>query len=419
MKTLVQTVCNFKMLFILCTGFASGLPLALIGGTLQAWMATEKVDLTVIGLFSLVGMPYALKFLWAPVFDRISFPILGRRRGWMFFFQVCLFASLVALSFCDPKRTPWTVALLATLISFFSASHDIVVDAFRVEILNAQEAGFGSAIHILGYRIAMLTSGALALILSDRLPWQQVYLIMAAFVCIGLAATLLSREPTFTLEKPHTLQDAILLPVKDFFKRSGAMEVFAFLIVYKLDVMLTLAMTTPFMLDLGFTKTEIGAITKGFGMVSSIIGALVAGAFMTRLGLERALWFFGITQAISGLSYMALAYVTTHLPQFKYPVMIFAITTENLFQGMGIAAYSALMIQLCNPRFTATQYALMTSLMAIARYVAGAPSGWLAKNLGWEMYFLFCTLLGIPGLLLLLRYKFWEFPSRDHLTSKT
>lgn len=394
------------MAVTLILGFVAGIPLALTAATLQAWMADLKTDLTVIGLFSLVGLPYTLKFLWAPIMDRFVPPFLGRRRGWLIIWQAIIMLVIVAMAFSNPAANPALTAFFAFLLAFSSASHDIVNDAYRVDVLTKEEYGAASSLYVMGYRVAMLVSGGGALILADHLPWRIVYLVMSSTMLIGMVTTYFAPEPNVSAQAPASIQDAVISPLIEFFKRPGAIETLVFLIVYKLDSNLTVAMTTPFMLSLGFSKTDIGAVTKGFGMLATITGTLFGGGLMVRLGLERALWMFGITQALAGLTYMGLAHAG-----HNYPFMVAAITIENLFSGMGIAAQSAFMMSICDKRFSATQYALISSFMALSRYLAGAPSGWLAKTFGWESYYLICALVGIPGLLMLLRFKKWAMPA--------
>ncbi len=392
-------------------GFSAGMPLLLTSSTLQAWMVDEKIDLTMIGLFSLVGLPYTLKFLWAPLMDRYVPPFLGRRRGWMLIAQLGIIAAITAMAFSNPGSFPAAIAALAVCLSFFSASQDISIDACNTESLQRAEYGLGSALYTNGYRVAMLVSGAGALILADHLSWKQVYLIMAGVMIVGLLATLWAKEPDLPPGRPADLSQAIVLPFRDFFSRRGSLEVLAFLVLYRIDYNLTMAMTTPFVLQLGFTKTDIGVVTKGFGLAALIAGSLIGGAMIMRMGLKRALRIFGIAQAASGTAYLILARLG-HV----YAMMVVAITVENICGGMADAALVAFMMNLCNKRFTASQFALITSFMALSRYVAGAPSGFLAKNLGWEGYFLTCALAGIPALLLLFtRYARWEFPEQASL----
>jgi len=402
MGPVIAAFTSRRILWVLLLGFSSGLPLALTGATMQAWMKSENVDIAVIGVFSLVGLPYTVKYLWSPVMDRFVPPFLGRRRGWMVITQAALALAIAAMAFCEPSRATRVFALLAFAVAFASASQDIVVDAYRTEILLPPELGPGAGVHILGYRAAMLTSGALALVLADHLPWRTVYLLMAGSMLVGIAASLWASEPRLDARPPATLRAAVVEPLAEFLRRPGVAGLLAFVIFYKLDVVMTQALLTPFILDLGFTKTDIGAVTKGLGMGATIAGTLAGGAVVTRLGMRASLWLFGVLQAAAGLSFMALARLGHH-----YPMMVAAIGVENLCSGMGTAAYAAFIMSLCDRRFTATQYALLTSLMALTRVVAGAPTGYLAKAVGWEGYYLVSTLAGIPGLLLLLGFPRW------------
>jgi len=394
---------TWRMAVVLLLGFSSGLPLALTATTLQAWMKSENVDLTVIGLFSLVGLPYGLKFLWAPVMDRFVPPFLGRRRGWMLISQIALIVTIAAMAFSSPVRLPVLTAVIAVLIAFFSASQDIVVDAYRTDLAEQEEIGPAASLYITGYRLGMLMSGAVALILSDHLSWQVVYLLMAAAMGIGVVATLSAPEPKTAAKPPQTIAEAVVLPFVEYFRRKGAFEVLGFIILYKIDVVIAMAMTTPFLLELGFTKTDIGAVTKGFGLVATIAGTLAGGAVMVKLGIKRSLWLFGLSQGISGLSFMLLAHVG-----HDYPMMVTAIAVESFCSGMGTAAFTAFMMSICDKRFTATQYALFTSVMGLSRVIGSAPTGYLAKALGWENYFLLSVLAMAPGLLLLTRYSKWR-----------
>jgi PAT family beta-lactamase induction signal transducer AmpG len=391
------------MLAVLLLGFSSGLPIGLTGSTLQAWMKSENVDLSVIGLFTLAGLPYALKFLWAPLMDRYVPPFLGRRRGWLIVTQVALVGAIVAMAFSQPRDQTFLTALLAVMTSFFSASQDIVADAYKTDILRADEVGPGSSLSILGYRLAMLVSGALALILADHLPWRTVYLIMAAAMGVGILTSLFAPEPEVPPQTPRTLGDAVVLPFKEFFKRRGSFEVVAFTVLYKLDAVLTVALMTPFFLEMGFTKTDIGAVTKGFGLIATLVGTLAGGWTMVHLGMKRSLWVFGFTQAFAGLSFLGVAHLGHH-----YPMMVVAIAAENFFSGMGNAAYAGFLLSMCDRRFSATQYALLSSLMAVTRNVLGAPAGYLAQSLGWEGYYVMCTVVSAPAFLLLLRYDRWQ-----------
>ncbi len=402
---------NRKMLSVLLLGISSGTPLALAGSTLQAWMASEHVDLKLIGIFSLVQLPYSLKFLWAPFMDRYMPPFMGRRRGWIAVAQAWISVALVGMAFSHPAQSPGLMALLALLTAFGSASQDLVIDAYRTEVLQPIEFGTGSAIHILGYRIAMIFSGSVALILSDHLPWKIVYLIMAAAMGVGIVVSFFSPEPTVEGKLPKSLKEAVVEPFKEFLQRKGSVELLAFITVYKLDVVFAVALMTPFMMELGFTKTDIGAVNKGFGLVATILGTFAGGVWLSKLGIKKSLWTFGILQGISGLCFYFLA-----LMGHNYPMMVTTIAAENFFSGMGNAAYSAFMMSLCNPKFTATQFALLTSLMALTRTLAGAPSGWMVTQVGWPTYFLFSIFLAAPGLLLLTRFNRWNLGSSSKLS---
>jgi PAT family beta-lactamase induction signal transducer AmpG len=392
-----------RLLALLLLGFSSGLPSGLTGSTLQAWMSKEHIDLAVIGLFSLVGVPYSLKFLWAPIMDRYVPPFLGRRRGWLLVTQVALLITIVLFGCSSPREHLGVTAFLALLTAFFSASQDIVVDAYRADILEPEELGPGTATNVLGYRIAMIVSGAVALSLGDHLPWRVVYFIMAAAMSVGIITSLFAPEPKTPQGAPQSIAEAYSQPFFEFFKRSGAIEVVLFTVFYKLDAVLTVALQTVFMLGLGFTGTDIGVVTKGFGVVATILGTLVGGALMVRLGLKRSLWLFGFSQAFAGLSFLALA-----LAGHSYPLMVTAIAVENACSGMGNAAYGGFLLSQCDRRYSAAQYALLSSLMAFTRTVLSAPSGYMAGHLGWPAYYVVCIFASAPAFLLLLRYDRWQ-----------
>jgi len=398
----LQCFANKRAWMILILSFSSGLPLALTGSTLQAWMVSEKVDIKTIGLFSLAGLPYTLKIFWAPLMDRYVPPFLGKRRGWIALTQISLILTLIRIAFCHPSSEPLTIAVLAFFISFFSASQDTVNDACKTEMLSPQEFGVGAAISNLGFRLALLFSGSFALILSDHLSWKSIYLIMAACMGLNLFSTLFISEPRHHNYSNKNLTQSIIDPFVDFFKRKSCISLLLFILLYRLDVVITFALMPPFILSLGFSNTDLGAVTKGFGLFSAIVGTFVGGSWLIRLGLEKSLWIFGLFQGFSGICFCLLAQMGHH-----YPMMITAVAVENFCSGMGNAAYSALFMSLCNPKFTATQYALLTSLMALTRTVAGAPTGWMAEYLGWEHYFLVSVFFMLPGLLLLTRFKEW------------
>ena len=393
-----------RMLVAFVMGFSCGLPLLLTGSVLQAWMREEGMDLGTIGLFALVGLPYTLKFLWAPVLDRFTLPFLGRRRGWLLLAQLALVFSLLGFSFTHPAENLWLLAFLAMLVTFFSASQDIVVDAFRREDLSDLELGLGAALYVNGYRMGMLLAGGGGLILADHLAFSVVYQLMAASMLVGLITTLLAREPEIAEGTPTTLKAAVVEPFVEYFRRDGALMFLLFILLYKLGDTMAGALSTPFYLDLGFTKTEIGTVVKLFGFWTTIIGGLLGGLWILRLGINRALWIFGVLQMLSTFGFVLLA-------QIGHDVSALAavVAFENLTAGMGTAAFVGFMGALTDKRFTATQYALLSSLMGIPRVIASAPTGYMAEALGWSGFFVFCTLIALPGLLILHRFAPWRW----------
>lgn len=411
MKSWLSVYGNRRVLCLLGLGFSSGLPLALTASTLQAWMTVEKVDLRIIGIFSLVGLPYTLKVLWAPLMDRYSLPWLGRRRGWILTTQVFLAASILILGHSSPSSMPWLAAVLALTVAFFSASQDIVVDAYRADVLSEEERGAGAATTVVGYRIAMLTSGALALIISDLMSWRLVYSLMAGLMLSSVFFTFLAPEPEEKVVPPRSLRDAVWEPLISYFRRSRAVEMLLFIIFFKLGDVMAAAMTTPFLLELGFTRTDVGTVNKGFGLLSTILGTLAGGSIIGRLGINRSLWIFAFLQAGATSTFAALAMVGK-----SYPMMITAIGMENLCGGMGTAGFIAFLMSLCDKRFTATQYALLSSLMAITRVLAGAPTGFMVESLGWVMFFMISVLCAFPGILLLPRFAPWNGASAQQMS---
>ncbi|MBC8412832.1 MAG: AmpG family muropeptide MFS transporter [Nitrospira sp.] len=384
-------------------GFASGLPLLLTITVLQAWMREEGVDLGVIGLFALVGLPYTVKFLWAPFLDRFTISVLGRRRGWLMLFQLLLALAIAGLGFTDPGQSPMLVAFAAFLVTFFSASQDIVVDAYRREDLADEELGLGSSLYVNGYRVGMLLASGGGLIMADFISFSQVYLIMALCMIPGIVTTYLTPEPEAVPGTPQSMKEAVINPLVEYFSRSGALWMLAFILFYKIGDTMASAMTTPFYLDIGFTKTEIGTVVKLFGFWATIAGGLAGGMIMLRLGINRSLWIFGVLQAISTAGFAVLASAGAHIS-----LLAAVIAFENLTGGMGTAAYVAFMASITNKKFTATQYALLSSLMGVPRVFAAAPTGFFVKELGWFSFFIACTLIAIPGMLLLFKFAPWN-----------
>lgn len=390
---------NISVLLFL--GFSSGLPLVLTASTLQAWMTVEGVDLRAIGIFSLVGLPYTLKFLWSPVMDRFIPPFLGRRRGWIVITQVGIMAGVMMMSLHSPKEALWLIGMIALVVAFTSASQDIVADAYRSDILHEQERGLGAAVFVTGYRIAMLIGGAVALILSDRIGWQGTYLLMAGLMIVGIGAAISGKEPDAGISPPKTLQEAVWGPLKDFFSRPAALIMLLLIVLYKLCDAYAGAMTTPFLIrGIGFTATDVGTINKGLGLISVIVGAMAGGTLMVRLGLFRSLLIFGLLQAASNLSFIGLAWIGK-----SYGMLIFTVAFENLSGGMGTASFIALLMALCNQRYSATQYALLSSLSALGRIFIAPTSGYMVEYAGWVVFFLVSALSAIPGLWLLWRYR--------------
>lgn len=388
-----------KMAVLLFLGFSSGLPLYLTSKTLQAWMTTAKVDLTTIGLFSLVALPYSFKFVWAPVMDRFIPPFLGRRRGWVLITQILLLLAIAAMSLHDPQQGLRMLAINAIAIAFFSASQDISLDAYRTDVLENREMGAGAAVFVLGYRIAMITSGALAFFLADRLSWPTTYLILSTLILVGVVTTFLAPEPVLNDAAPKSIAEAVVLPFADFFQRAGvfrALLVLLFIVVYKYSDSLAGSMTTPFLLQAGFSETEVGAVFLGAGVIATIFGVLAGGAVIGKVGINRSLWIFVVVQGLSNLTYYVLS-----LAEKNHTLMVTAVVIENFGLGLVTAAMTAFLMSMCNKRFTATQFALLSSLMAASRDILVAPGGKIAESLGWPGFFIVTVAMAIPPLILL------------------
>ncbi|MCE9993385.1 muropeptide MFS transporter AmpG [Enterobacter asburiae] len=388
-----------KSAILLILGFASGLPLALTSGTLQAWMTVENIDLKTIGFFSLVGQAYVFKFLWSPVMDRYTPPFLGRRRGWLVMTQVLLLLAIAAMGFLEPSSQLRWMAALAVVIAFCSASQDIVFDAWKTDVLPAEERGTGAAISVLGYRLGMLVSGGLALWLADRyLGWQSMYWLMAALLIPCIIATLLAPEPSDVIPVPRSLEQAVAEPLRDFFGRNNAWLILLLIVLYKLGDAFAMSLTTTFLIrGVGFDAGEVGVVNKTLGLFATIVGALYGGVLMQRLSLFRALLIFGILQGISNAGYWLLSITDKHMIS-----MAAAVFFENLCGGMGTAAFVALLMTLCNKSFSATQFALLSALSAVGRVYVGPIAGWFVEAHGWPTFYLFSVIAAVPGILLLL-----------------
>ena len=401
------------MLTCVFTGFSSGLPLYVLINLVPAWLRSSGIDLKAIGLFALIQLPFTWKFVWSPLLDRFVPPFMGRRRGWMLLTQLCLLVSIGFIGSLDPHRSLWAIAAWALGVSFFSASQDIVLDAFRREILTNRELGLGNTVHINAYRLASLVPGSLALILSDHLSWGVVFWITALFMLPGALMSCLVSEPALSTHAPRTLSQAILEPFHEFLNRNGlqsALTILLFIFLYKLGDSMATSLATPFYLDMGFTKSQIGLVAKHAGLWPSVIGGLLGGVWMLKMGINRALWVFGAVQLLSILGFAWLACNGPFHAVGAGELMRLAavIGFEALGVGLGTAAFVAFIARTTDPAYTATQFALFTSLAAVPRTVANAATGYLVDAVGWTPFFLVCCLLAIPGLLMLPKVAPWR-----------
>ncbi|MGA7936000.1 MAG: AmpG family muropeptide MFS transporter [Kovacikia sp.] len=428
-----------KMVAILLLGFSSGLPYALTDDAFRAWMTKAQLNLSTIGWFSLVSLPYSLKFLWSPLLDRFVPPFLGRRRGWMAVAQIALVAAVLAIALqmaviatLDPQQRSWNLQLLALTalgIAFLSATQDIAIDAYRTDALKERELGAGASLTILGYRVALLLTGWIAFNLADYITWHWVYGCMAFLLGIGLFTSFWAPEPVRNARPPESLNQAVIQPFQEFFRRLGwrqALMALVFIVLFKLGDAMVAKMAVPFLggKGLGFSDADIGNIRQGMGLIATIVGTLAGGAFLSQLGVNRSLWVFGGLQAVSNLGYVVLA-----IAGKNYPLLVAAVNVENFCGGLGTAGFLGFLMSLCNPRFSATQFALLSSLMAVGRdFLAGPTSGELAQRLqtipllataaqpGWALFFLITLAAAIPGLALLPLFAPWNSPSRSNLS---
>ena len=392
---------HHRLIITLILGFSSGLPLALSGGTLQAWLTVSGLSLKAIGFVGLAAIPYTFKFLWAPLMDRWSPPFLGRRRGWIAICQLLLCLCILWMAFLNPNTHPHILFWLAAAIAFLSASQDIAIDAYRADILQPDERPMGAAMAINGYRIAMLVSGGLALVIADHVGWKNMYFVMASLMGIGILATVLGPNPEEQRSvAPRTLWDCTILPIVDFLKRSQALWILLFIVFYKLGDAFAGALTQTFLLRaIKMSLSEVGSLVKLLGFLGTILGTTMGAWYVPKLGWFKALFIFGILQALSNLSYLILLYTGP-----DYIVAGSAIFFENFCGGMGAAAFTGLLMGLCNIRFTAFQYALFSSLSAVGRVFIGPVAGIIAQY-GWFEYFMASLVFSIPGLLLLCLFK--------------
>jgi len=405
-ETWRQALYNRRMLICVFTGFSSGLPLYTLIALVPAWLRSEHIDLKEIGLFTLIQLPYVWKFLWAPLVDRYAFGKFGRRRSWMLVTQIVLVTAIALFGVFEPAQDLWAIAWLAFAVALFGATQDIALDAYRREILADAELGLGNAIHVNAYRVAGLVPGSLALVLADHLSWHGVYLVTALFMLPGIAMTLMVSEPKIDGAIPKSLRTAVIEPFHEFITRAGwrtALLTLAFIFLYKLGDSMATALATPFYLDMGFSKSEIGLIAKNAGLWPSVIGGMLGGLWMVRLGINRALWLFGVVQVVSILGLAALS----QLPGDRIALAI-AIAFEALGVGLGTVAFVAFIARATNPLYTATQFALFTSLAAVPRVIINAATGWIVERIGWFDFFLLCTLLALPGMVLLFKVAPWN-----------
>ena len=409
-----------RLIVVFLLGFSAGLPFLLMFGTLTAWLSQSGIDKTSIGLFVLTGTAFTLKFLWAPLVDRVPLllatRVLGQRRSWLAFAQLICIASLFGIALSDPATDLMTTVLWTVVLAFASATQDIVIDAYRIETLDENEQGAGAATYQLGYRLALIAAGAGALILADAVGWQVTYMVMAALMGVGLLTTFFSAEPhrAPTKDVAHEeplkryvmwLNEFVAAPFAEFFRRPGAITILLFVVFYKYADGIWAAMANPFYLELGFTLTEIGVVSKTYGVVMTIIGSILGGVMVLRFGILKSVLFGAISMALTNLLYAALA-----LAGPSVPVLMAVISIENLANGIGGTAFIAYLSSLCNLAYTATQYALLSSFMNVARTFLASGGGWLADQVDWFTFFILTTIAGIPGVLLLL-YLMKRFPT--------
>ena len=406
-----EILLNRKMVICVFLGFASGMPLYVLFQLVPAWLRSHEVDLATIGLFALVSLPYTWKFVWSPLMDRYKLPFLGRRRGWALLTQIGLLFSIAALGRFDPSVSLQAIVVTVFVIALFSASQDIVIDAYRRELLADDEMGTGTSFFVNAYRLSSLVPGSLALILSDHLPWSTVYWVTAAFMVIGIATTLVIKEVSDDSLAPGTLRQAVLDPFKEFFSRDGikaGLAILGFMFLYKLGDNMATALATPFYLDMGFSRTEIGSIAKVAALWAVIAGGILGGIAMLKLSINRALWIFGFVQMFTILGYVWLSTIG------HSPVGLFIVVSgEYLGVGLGAIALTAYMARETSKAFTATQFALFSSFIAIPRTFANASTGFIIEAIGYTQFFIVCTLVAIPGMLLLLKVAPWNDKKRS------
>lgn len=398
--SIVKKIFTAKMLSMFLLGFSSGLPIALVMGTMQAWFKTSGVDIKSIGLLSLIGIPYTFKFLWSPLIDNINFNFLGRRRSWLLITQLFIILTIMIISYLNPKNTPFLLGTLGLILAFFSATQDTVIDAYKIDILDEHERGFGAALSVEGYRVAMLISGGGALFLADLIGWQKTYFCMALLMIIGVITTYNIKEPNLTINKNKTFFNNIKESILFFLKKEKAISFLSLVILYKLSNAFLLSLSTPFLIDIGFSLTDIGVLNKIIGLTASLLGIFLGGLLLVKINLFNAMFLFGILQGTTNLLHLILSIYGKN-----YILAANAIFIENLCSGMGTAAFLAFLMSLCNKKFSATQFAILTALDSIPRTFIGPISGYIVANYNWNTFFCLASISAIPSLIILIYLK--------------
>lgn len=413
---IIRIILSRKMLVMFFFGFSSGFPYYIIKDVLKLWMTESGVSLSTIGLFSAAGLPYTLKFIWSPLMDGFVPPFLGRRRGWILTAQAGLMISIAVLGQFDPQQSLVWIAVMALCVNFFGASQDIALDAFRREYLDSEELGFGTGVWMNAWRLGMYISVGLALLTDLNISWSSIHIILAALMGVGIITNLLVSEPRIDEPPPVSLKAAVIEPFVEFFKRRTPLTILLFILLYKIGDNMAGTMNIPFILKMGFTKAEYFVIVKGIGMLGLFGGVLLGGTLMIRLGIARSLWIFGILQAVSTACFPVLVRVdhgSSFWANYNQMLLSAVVLFEFLATGLGQAAYATYMAIQTNKRFTATQYALLTSLMAVPNVVAASATGFMIEWIGWELFYYSCAIIALPGLLLLIRLAPWGASNQD------
>lgn len=390
-----EVLASPKMLAILVLGASSGFPNQITESVLQAWLKDSGATNTTIGILSYVALPYLLKFLWAPAIDRYPLPLFGRRRGWILVMQLALAATIAMYAVQDPTASLGPIAICAAFIVFFSATQDIAFDAYRTDVAEPSERGLAAAANNLGYRTTAWVASAFALVVADYFGWRPALLILAAVMAAFCVATIFAPEPEYRYAPPRSLRESVATPLKELLGTPSAVALIALILLFKVGDAFALRLFTPFMMDVGFTKTEIALVLKALFTASAVVGAILGGIWMVKLGLLRSMLIFGVLQALSNLLYYALA-----LSGKSYPLMVAAVTIDNVAGSMGNIASVALIMALCDVRFSAFQYALLSAIALTPRYLLGGPAGWIADNAGWDAYYVVSFVIALPGLAL-------------------